>query len=175
MFTTNFVLPPIHNLIAKVDPSVAPFNMVVAPMVMNMNQPTYQPQAQETIIDAQRSNSIRKSKFTPEEDKLLTHLVSLYGTTDWNFISSKMISRNPRQCRERWNNYLNPCLTAEPWTIEEDRLLVAKYRELGSHWSKISKFFVRRSDNAVRNRWQLLLRQSEKRAASSSSNQTSDD
>ena len=175
MFAANFVLPPIHSLIAKVDPSVTPRNIVLSPMILNMNQTTFQQQTQENVIDIQRSNSLRKSKFTPEEDKLLTHLVSLYGSTDWNFISSKMISRNPRQCRERWNNYLNPCLTAEPWTIEEDRLLVAKYREFGSHWSKIAKFFVRRSDNAVRNRWQLLLRQSEKRASCSSSNQTSDD
>jgi hypothetical protein len=73
-----------------------------------------------------------------------------------------MDSRNERQCRERWKNYINPSLRSDPWTLEEDQLVVQKYAEFGPKWNKISKFFSNRSDNAVRNRWQLMLRQWER-------------
>ena len=109
-----------------------------------------------------------KSKFTHEEDQMLRMLVYRFGSKDWQSISKMMGSRNPRQCRERWNNYLNPKLSQLPWSMEEDILLANKYAEFGSHWSKISKFFPNRSDNAIRNRWCLLLRQSERRSNSSS-------
>lgn len=122
---------------------------------------------EEKVIVAKKAP--KKIKFTPEEDKRLVSLIKQYGSNDWIHISELMKTRNPRQCRERWNNYLNPNLRDDPWTIEEDKLLVDKYREFGTHWAKIAKFFVHRSDNSIRNRWQLLLRQSERRYQSSSS------
>lgn len=103
-----------------------------------------------------------KSKFTPEEDEKLKMLVLTHGTSNWSLISKLMGNRNHRQCRERWKNYINPALRNDPWTLEEDQLLVDKYAEYGSKWNKISKFFVNRSDNNIRNRWQMLLRQWEK-------------
>ena len=81
----------------------------------------------------------KKNKFTPEEDKKLQSLIQKYGAGDWLNISQMMGTRNPRQCRERWNNYLNPQLRVDPWTIEEDKLLVMKYQELGPHWAKIAR------------------------------------
>ena len=58
---------------------------------------------------------------------------------------------------------MNPILRTDPWTFEEDQLLVKKYAEFGPQWNKISKFFDKRSDNNVRNRWQLMLRQWERK------------
>ena len=103
-----------------------------------------------------------KNKFTPEEDERLRQLVSVYGTNSWSTIASLMGNRNHRQCRERWKNYVDPSLKNEPWTYEEDHLLVEKYAELGPKWNKISKFFSSRSDNSIRNRWQLIIRQWER-------------
>jgi hypothetical protein len=55
-------------------------------------------------------------------------------------------------------NYLAPHLRSDPWTEPEDALLVAKINELGCSWSLISRFFPRRSDNDVKNRWYSHLR-----------------
>lgn len=111
---------------------------------------------------AQRTNKDGKVnikvKFTEEEDKKLRRIIRQYGTRNWLKVSSLMKTRNPRQCRERWNNYLNPDLTNDPWTPEEDRLLEEKYAELGQSWNAISKFFVGRSDNSLRNRYMKLSR-----------------
>jgi hypothetical protein len=102
--------------------------------------------------------STLKVKFTEEEDKKLTKLVQQFGVKDWIKISQLMETRNPRQCRERWNNYVNPALRTEPWTADEDKILEEKFAEFGPRWNKISKFFVNRSDNNIRNRWMMIAR-----------------
>lgn len=99
-----------------------------------------------------------KVKFTPEEDAHLLQLVQQFGAKDWIKISSLIGTRNPRQCRERFKNYLNPELRRDQWTREEDDLLEMKYKEYGAKWNKIAKFFVNRSDNALRNRWMMIAR-----------------
>ena len=105
-----------------------------------------------------KGKSTLKIKFTEEEDMKLHRLVMQFGAKDWIKISQLMETRNPRQCRERWNNYVNPALRTDPWTPEEDMLLDQKFAEYGPKWNKISKFFVNRSDNNIRNRWMMIAR-----------------
>jgi len=93
-----------------------------------------------------------KAKFTAEEDSKLVKLVSQCSEIDWSVISKQMKNRNARQCRERWQNYLNPNLNLSNWTPEEDLLLIEKYQEIGAHWNVIAKCFPGRSGNSVRNR-----------------------
>jgi hypothetical protein len=99
-----------------------------------------------------------KIRFTKEEDEQLQRLIEQHGTSDWNLISSLHGTRNRRQCRERYANYLAPSLRDDPWSPEEDALLLSKYAELGSQWNRIGFVFHNRSCNALRNRWQLLNR-----------------
>ncbi|KAH0788734.1 Myb-like DNA-binding domain containing protein [Histomonas meleagridis] len=102
------------------------------------------------------------AKFNEEEDERLKEVVSRLGDYDWNRIAQEMPGRNPRQCKERWTYYLSPSLNTSPWTEEEDKLLLAKQRELGSKWVKISKFFHNRTDAMVKNRYQVLMRKMKK-------------
>jgi hypothetical protein len=107
------------------------------------------------------SDSIKnplKLKFTPDEDELLSTLVTQYGDKDWCRIASLMGTRNARQCRERYKNYLTPNLQVGGWAPAEDDLLQQKFAEYGAKWNKISKFFVNRSPNALRNRSMMLTR-----------------
>jgi hypothetical protein len=99
-----------------------------------------------------------KTKFTPEEDAKLDELVKALGTADWNLVAAFHGTRNGRQCRDRYKNYLAPSLRDYAWTPEEDELLIEKYSTYGSKWNKISPFFANRSDISLRNRWQLLQR-----------------
>ncbi|EAY14200.1 Myb-like DNA-binding domain containing protein [Trichomonas vaginalis G3] len=109
---------------------------------------------------------VPKIKFTLEEDERLTEIIERIGTKSWRLISLEMKNRTPRQCRERWINYISPQLRNDPWTEEEDKLLDEKCLEFGSRWHKISEFFNNRSGNAIRNRFKLRqrheLRQSHK-------------
>ncbi|KAH0785763.1 Myb-like DNA-binding domain containing protein [Histomonas meleagridis] len=99
-----------------------------------------------------------KKKFTPEEDQLLRELVQQHGTHNWTLISSLMGTRNCRQCRERWRNYLSQKVSTEPWSKKEDMLLQQKFMELGPQWTKIQAFFTDRTDVNLKNRWAVLQR-----------------
>jgi hypothetical protein len=103
-----------------------------------------------------------KLKFSFEEDRLLTGLVAQYGAGNWPLISSCMVARNPRQCRERWVYYLNPQLQQGNWTPEEDTLLETKFREYGTKWKAIARFFVNRSAMSLRNRHDMIVRRLKK-------------
>jgi hypothetical protein len=108
-----------------------------------------------------KDRSCVKHKFTQEEDQLLAQCVAEHGACDWKRIAARVGTRNCRQCRERWKNYLDPCLSQEPWSTAEDELLSAKYGELGSQWSVIAKCFRTRTDVNCRNRWVFLTTRAE--------------
>jgi hypothetical protein len=95
----------------------------------------------------------QKNKFSSEEDEKLKILIEKHGLENWNLISTLMGNRNPRQCRERWNNYVNPMLNREAWAFEEDQIVMKKYEENGPRWNEIARSLSNRSDNNVRNRW----------------------
>lgn len=105
---------------------------------------------------------IIKYKFTPEEDNKLFNIVINRKDVNWNKVAAIMKTRNARQCRERWNNYLDPKLRNEPWTWDEDRILLEKHQIYGTKYGKIAQYFFNRSDNSIRNRIQQLTRKMEK-------------
>jgi hypothetical protein len=108
---------------------------------------------------AKRSRSpIVKTKFSADEDAKLQQIVQEFGTDDWVLVAFLHGTRNPRQCRERYQNYLAPSLRADPWTAQEDALLLEKCAQYGTKWNKIAEFFTDRSDNSLRNRWLMLER-----------------
>jgi hypothetical protein len=100
-----------------------------------------------------------KVKFTTAEDALLRDLVQRYGAGEWRTISACLGSRNPRQCRERWQNYLDPRVS-DPcgWDPEEDARLLAAYEEIGTRWSTLASYFPGRSTINVKNRMVVLHR-----------------
>lgn len=101
------------------------------------------------------------TKFTKEEDEKLQKVIRKLGTRDWEAIASCMKNRSPRQCRERWTNYLMPELSSAPWTPDEDELLEKLYSQYGSKWSKIASHFPNRSANIVRNRYRINSKKKE--------------
>lgn len=96
-------------------------------------------------------------KFSKEEDMLLKNIVSIFGPKNWRLISSMIPNKTPRQCRDRYMNYLAPGFIHSAWTSEEDRLLAQKYVELGPQWSKIQRFFPYRTANAIKNRYKYTV------------------
>jgi hypothetical protein len=111
---------------------------------------------------------IPKSKFSYDEDQLLSEAVSTHGSSNWNTIAALLPGRTARQCRERWTNYVSPNLTTEAWTDADDRLLLEKYQVFGSQWHLIARFFKGRSKNSIFNRFLALQRKSGRECASES-------
>ena len=100
----------------------------------------------------------RRRVFSRTDDKLLATLVTSGHFTSWTEIAQQMDDKTPRQCRERWLNYLAPSNSFEPFTEEEDKFIVEKINEIGRKWSQISRVVTGRSENSLKNHWYSSLR-----------------
>jgi hypothetical protein len=117
----------------------------------------------ETISKHRPGYFTPKIKFTTQEDNHLRELVARFGTSDWRRIASAMGTRNPRQCRERWRNYVNPQVAEPPdWTEEEDTRLEVAYAAVGARWMALASYFPGRSMVNVKNRVLVLKRRGQR-------------
>jgi len=107
------------------------------------------------------------NRWSAEEDQALMRLVAGAenpgGKVRWMEVASHLPNRDGPQCRLRWVNHLNPDIDKSSWTSVEDAMLLEKVGVLGTKWSEIVKEFPGRSDNAVKNRWNTLLRKEQRK------------
>lgn len=69
-----------------------------------------------------------------------------------------MPGRTSKQCRERWNNYLDPTLLHTPFSAEEDQILLKLQAENGNKWAHIARSLPGRTENAVKLRFNHLTK-----------------
>jgi myb proto-oncogene protein len=67
-------------------------------------------------------------------------------------------SRSGKQCRERWNNHLDPKTRKREWTEDEEKIIFNYQEQYGNQWSEISKFLIGRSDNTIKNHFYATIR-----------------
>ena len=108
------------------------------------------------------STSTLRKRFTKEEDALIQHLVLHEGITSWQEIGKRVPGRTSRQCRDRWNYYLNPDIKNKPWSEREEQLLLDKYKKYGPKWALIAQYFDSRTDISIKNHFWVLQRRSAK-------------
>ena len=101
---------------------------------------------------------IRKGPWSPEEDKLLRKWVKQNGPKHWEACGRFIKGRKGKQCREHWNNCLNPKLIKGHWTTEEDFLIMFFYEKCKGSWKKIIPLFNGRIENSIKNRFYSQLR-----------------
>ncbi len=101
--------------------------------------------------------------WTAAEDEKLRGLVSKYGTDPaWAQMAKELPGRNNNQCRKRWINVLDPTISKEPWSEDEDRFIITCFRNgTGGQWTKMSQQMVGRPGNAIMIHWQGMKRKVE--------------
>lgn len=101
--------------------------------------------------------SITKGRWSALDDAILRRLV-MSGEKNWGIVAAQISGRTTKQCWSRWSTHLDPSLNHGPFTAEEDKLLIEKYGEYGSAWSKIALHLQGRTNNAVKVRFKSLSR-----------------
>ncbi|GMI27099.1 hypothetical protein TrCOL_g6199 [Triparma columacea] len=99
-----------------------------------------------------------KRSWSSDEDVKLKDLVAIHGTAKWATVAEALGGRSGKQCRERWNNHLNPDLRKGGWTKEEDEIILKLQARLGNQWAKMMEWLPGRSDNGIKNRWHSAMR-----------------
>jgi len=101
-----------------------------------------------------------KGSWSKLEDQIVKEMVQKHGVggVKWSVIAAKLPGRLGKQCRERWFNHLDPALKKEPWTEEEDKMLMDAQARLGNKWCQIAALIPGRSENSVKNRWNSAMR-----------------
>ncbi len=110
-----------------------------------------------------------KRPWLPSEDQLLHDAVMSLGAPEfavkgceksgvrWTDIAKLVPDRAAKQCRERWRNHLDPGVSREAWTEEENAILLARYEQFGSMWAEIASGLPGRADNGCKNQWNKLM------------------
>lgn len=110
-----------------------------------------------------KKSTISKSNWVKQEDEELIRLIRLNGTRQWSNIASTFnaklhTNRNGKQCRERWVNFLNPEIKKDPFSLEEDILILQRRLTIGNKWSEIIKEMPGRTENNVKNRFNMMFK-----------------
>lgn len=99
-----------------------------------------------------------KGPWTAEEDQKLVDWVRKQGPTKWTLCAEIITGRSGKQCREHWNNSLNPEVKKGDWTSKEDLLIMHFYKKYEGSWKKMIPLFPKRTENSIKNRFFSQLR-----------------
>ena len=102
-----------------------------------------------------------KRPWQEEEDNILRDAIEKLGVPEisggkgsgktlgpqWTDIAALIPERVAKQCRERWRNHLDPSVSRQPWTEEENETLLQRYEKYGSSWAEIASGMPGRPDN----------------------------
>jgi hypothetical protein len=100
---------------------------------------------------------IVKGSWKKEEDIRIMDLVNKYGKS-WSKISKILGTRNGKQIRDRFINVLDPEIKKGKFTDEEDRKLIALYKQHGPKWATISKYYTNRTADMIKNRFHSSIK-----------------
>ncbi|KAJ0340872.1 hypothetical protein COL922a_003001 [Colletotrichum nupharicola] len=109
---------------------------------------------------------VKGGVWTNIEDEILKASVSKYGLNQWARVSSLLARKTAKQCKARWNEWLDPSIKKIEWSKEEDEKLLHLAKLMPTQWRTIAPI-VGRTANQCLERYQKLLDEAEAREAGS--------
>merc|ERR1712014_265286 len=87
---------------------------------------------------------IKGGEWKTIEYEILKLSVMKYGTNQWSRISTLLCKKSEKQCKSRWNEWLNLSIDKNHWSLEEDEKLIHLCKTFLFQWRTIA-FSLERS------------------------------
>lgn len=132
----------------------------------NLNGKDFSPSTTPTGKSRKKTRS-----WTEDEDQRLLMGVHLHGLENWTLVAQFVGNNRTRSmCSQRWIRVLDPKISKNHWTEEEDQQLLQLIQLYGEKsWMKISSKLGNRSDVQCRYHYRQLQRESKDTSDSSPS------
>lgn len=92
---------------------------------------------------------LKGGQWTNVEDEILKAAVMKYGLNQWARISSLLTRKTPKQCKARWNEWLDPAVRKTGWTKEEEERLLHLAKVMPQQWKSIAPIVGRTAEQCL--------------------------
>lgn len=92
------------------------------------------------------------------EDEILKVAIAKYGLNQWSRVASLLQRKSAKQCKARWNEWLDPSIKKTEWSREEEEKLLHLAKVFPTQWRTISKHIGRTATQCLE-RYEYLLEQ----------------
>lgn len=96
------------------------------------------------------------------EDEVLKVAVAKYGLNQWSRVASLLHRKSAKQCKARWNEWLDPSIKKIEWSREEEEKLLHLAKVFPTQWRTISRHIGRTAAQCLE-RYEYLLDQALKK------------
>ncbi|KAF2656660.1 hypothetical protein K491DRAFT_691867 [Lophiostoma macrostomum CBS 122681] len=104
----------------------------------------------------------KAGQWSNVEDEVLKAAISKYGLNQWARCASLIAKKTAKQCKARWNEWLDPTIKKTEWSREDDEKLLTMAKLLPTQWRTIAPIVGRTATQCLE-RYQKLLDEQEAR------------
>ncbi|PRP85857.1 hypothetical protein PROFUN_06131 [Planoprotostelium fungivorum] len=90
------------------------------------------------------------------EDEILKAAVMKYGKNQWARISSLLTRKSAKQCKARWQEWLDPSIKKTEWSREEEEKLLHLAKIMPNQWRTIAPAVGRTASQCIEHYEKLL-------------------
>eukprot|EP00978_Attheya_sp_CCMP212_P002435 scaffold4964_cov47-Attheya_sp.AAC.3 len=102
---------------------------------------------------------IKGGVWKNSEDEILKAAVMKYGKQQWARVASLLNRKSAKQCKARWNEWLDPMVKKVEWSRQEDEKLLHLAKLMPAQWRTIGPLVGGRTAVQCVERYETLLDQ----------------